>query len=75
MLHFAKKQCCSTTETYTCLACTFHSLVQVYTAGGGAKNKKWLQMRERRLQVPVLASTEAEACYGAALLAARSQAH
>ena len=47
----------------------------MYTAGGGAKNKKWLQMRERRLQVPVQASTEAEACYGAALLAARSQAH
>ena len=41
----------------------FH--VQVYTAGGGARNAKWMA----KLGVPVEASPQAEAAYGAALLA------
>ena len=43
--------------------------VQVYTAGGGAKNAKWMAMRAAKLGVPVEASPQAEAAYGAALLA------
>lgn len=42
---------------------------QVYTAGGGAQNPAWAQMRQRMLGVPVVASPQAEAAYGAALLA------
>jgi sugar (pentulose or hexulose) kinase len=42
---------------------------RVYTAGGGAKNLIWLQMRERLLGIPVLISPQTEAAYGAALLA------
>ena len=44
-------------------------LTQVYTAGGGAKNNTWQQIRQRRLQVLVLAATNTEAAYGTALLA------
>lgn len=44
-------------------------LVQVYTAGGGAQNEVWREMRSRHLQVPVTASAQAEAAYGTALLA------
>lgn len=44
-------------------------MVQVYTAGGGARNPAWAQMRQRMLGVPVVASPQAEAAYGAALLA------
>lgn len=43
--------------------------MQVYTAGGGAKNAKWMAMRAVKLGVPVEASPHAEAAYGAALLA------
>jgi D-ribulokinase len=43
--------------------------VQVYTAGGGAKNAKWMAMRAAKLGIPVEASPQAEAAYGAALLA------
>lgn len=42
--------------------------LQVFTAGGGAKNVKWTQMRAAALGVPVYASPNAEAAYGAALL-------
>ena len=42
---------------------------QVFTAGGGAKNKKWIEMRAAKLGVPVIASFQAEAAYGSALLA------
>ncbi|NJO48363.1 MAG: FGGY-family carbohydrate kinase [Leptolyngbyaceae cyanobacterium RM2_2_4] len=41
----------------------------VYTAGGGAKNKVWGEMRSRHLQVPVLSSVQTEAAYGTARLA------
>ncbi len=44
-------------------------LTQVYTAGGGAKNAAWTQMRSRHLHVPVSASCQMEAAYGSALLA------
>ncbi len=46
-------------------------LTRVYTAGGGAVNTKWSQIRERYLQVPVEASVHQEAAYGSALLAMR----
>ena len=44
-------------------------LSHVYTAGGGAKNAVWGEMRSRHLQVPVLTSAQTEAAYGTALLA------
>ncbi len=44
-------------------------LTQVDTAGGGAKNAAWTQMRSRHLHVPVRASRQTEAAYGSALLA------
>jgi sugar (pentulose or hexulose) kinase len=44
-------------------------LTQVYTAGGGAKNAVWMEMRSRHLGVPVLRSAQTEAAYGTALLA------
>jgi sugar (pentulose or hexulose) kinase len=43
--------------------------VQVYTAGGGAQNAKWMAMRAAKLGVPVEASPQTAAAYGAALLA------
>jgi D-ribulokinase len=44
-------------------------LTTVFTAGGGAKNQVWLQIRQRCLQVPVLMSPQHEAAYGSAILA------
>ncbi|KAL2649262.1 hypothetical protein R1flu_017390 [Riccia fluitans] len=41
----------------------------VKTAGGGAQNVVWQKIRERVLGVPVSASEQTEAAYGAALLA------
>jgi len=41
----------------------------VYTAGGGARNPAWTDIRQRLLGVPVVAAPQAEAAYGAALLA------
>jgi D-ribulokinase len=46
-------------------------LTCVYTAGGGAKNSAWGEIRRRYLQVPVVASVNTEAAYGSALLAMR----
>jgi D-ribulokinase len=43
-------------------------LTTVYTAGGGAQNQVWTQIRQQYLQVPVRAATQREAAYGAALL-------
>ena len=43
--------------------------MQVFTAGGGAKNEKWTQIRAAKLGVPVVNSPQGEAAYGAALLA------
>ena len=46
-----------------------NSLTKVYTAGGGAKNDTWTQIRQRHLSVPIVASVNTEAAYGSALLA------
>ncbi|MDG2992107.1 FGGY-family carbohydrate kinase [Candidatus Synechococcus calcipolaris G9] len=46
-------------------------LIEVYTAGGGAKNETWQQIRQAYLQVPVQRSPHPEAAYGAARLAQR----
>ena len=43
-------------------------LIRVYTAGGGAKNPIWSQIRQRHLGVPVVKSPYSEAAYGTALL-------
>ncbi|KAA8546025.1 hypothetical protein F0562_020524 [Nyssa sinensis] len=42
---------------------------EVFTAGGGAKNEKWIKIRERVLGLPVSRALQTEAAYGAALLA------
>ncbi len=42
---------------------------QVETAGGGSKNKGWLQIRQKALNVSVKRAEFSEACYGSALLA------
>jgi D-ribulokinase len=47
-------------------------LTHVYTAGGGAKNGVWQELRSRHLKVPVARSPQTEAAYGAALLALTS---
>ena len=44
-------------------------LVQVLSAGGGAHNHIWAQIRQRRLGVPVSRATHTGSAYGAALLA------
>lgn len=44
-------------------------LVRVETAGGGAQNPVWTQIRQRRLGVPVARAAHTEAAYGAARLA------
>lgn len=44
-------------------------LTKVYTAGGGANNEKWRYLRELKLKVPVIKSTQTQAAYGTALLA------
>lgn len=46
----------------------------VVTAGGGAKNPAWMQMRQRLLGVPVASAAQGEAAYGAALLGMRGLA-
>lgn len=47
------------------------SLTRVYTAGGGAKNLTWSQIRQRLLKVTVETSVHTAAAYGAAVLAMR----
>ncbi|KAG9136918.1 hypothetical protein Leryth_020001 [Lithospermum erythrorhizon] len=42
---------------------------EVFTAGGGSKNAKWIRIRERVLGLPVCKALQTEAAYGAALLA------
>lgn len=44
-------------------------LTRVYTAGGGAENDTWTEMRRHYLGVPVIRSGNTEAAYGTALLA------
>ena len=47
------------------------NLIRVYTAGGGAKNQVWGEIRKQYLGVPVVSSINTEAAYGSALLAMR----
>ncbi len=47
------------------------ALQKVYTAGGGAQNLIWRDIRQRQLQVPVVSATRIEAAYGSAQLAQR----
>jgi sugar (pentulose or hexulose) kinase len=42
---------------------------RVFTAGGGAVNEAWRQIRERRLGMPVSRAPHTEAAFGAALVA------
>ncbi len=42
----------------------------VYTAGGGAKNTVWQNIRQRNLKIPVTAAKITQAAYGTALMAA-----
>jgi sugar (pentulose or hexulose) kinase len=44
-------------------------LRHVFTAGGGAKNPAWTQIRDRLLGVPVSLAAQTEAAYGTAILA------
>ena len=44
----------------------------VQTAGGGAKNKAWQQIREHQLGIPVTAAPHAAAAYGTAKLAMKN---
>jgi len=44
-------------------------LTEVLTAGGGAANGAWAEMRQKKLGVPASAATNAEAAFGLALLA------
>ncbi|KAI9182150.1 hypothetical protein LWI28_022581 [Acer negundo] len=48
---------------------------EVFTAGGGAKNVKWIRIRERVLGLPVRRAIQTEAAYGAALLALKGAQH
>ena len=42
---------------------------EVWTAGGGAQNPVWMELRARAIGVPVGAARQGEAAYGAAVLA------
>ncbi len=44
-------------------------LRRVETAGGGAQNRVWADIRQRLIGVPVIQATHTQAAYGAALLA------
>ena len=46
-------------------------LRRVISVGGGAKNDAWISIRHRVLGIPVTVAEQAEASYGAALLALR----
>ncbi|MBE9065320.1 FGGY-family carbohydrate kinase [Leptolyngbya cf. ectocarpi LEGE 11479] len=43
---------------------------QVYTAGGGAQNTAWQQLRSQALGIPIVPASHTEAAYGTARLAA-----
>ena len=47
-------------------------LERVFTAGGGAANSMWREMRARKLGVPVVAAADADAASGAAVLAGKA---
>ncbi|MEO0457211.1 MAG: FGGY-family carbohydrate kinase [Cyanobacteria bacterium P01_A01_bin.114] len=47
-------------------------VTQIYTAGGGAKNKTWQAIRSRLLKLPIAAANTTDAAYGSARLAQNS---
>ncbi|XP_042063914.1 D-ribulose kinase [Salvia splendens] len=47
---------------------------EVFTAGGGSRNQKWIAIRQRVLGLPVSQALHTEAAYGAALLAIKGAA-
>lgn len=47
----------------------------VLSAGGGAINQAWQQIRQQKLEVPVSAAKQTAAAYGAAILAAQKYLH
>ena len=61
--------------SYLVLSCqilSYHGCcwtLTVHAAGGGAASSKWMQIRQAKLPVPVIASPQAESAYGAAMLA------
>ena len=62
-------------EGYAALAALgARPLRRVYSCGGGAHNPQWTALRERMLGVPTSLARNADAAYGAALLAARGDA-
>jgi D-ribulokinase len=63
-------------QGYRLLAeCGATPLERVFTAGGGAKNEVWRQIRQRSLQVEVLRSPHDQAAYGTAQLARSRTGH
>jgi len=42
---------------------------KIFTVGGGSKNIKWMQHRDKQLHGQVISAKHSEACYGSALLA------
>ncbi len=46
-------------------------LTAVYSAGGGAKNQVWQEIRQQQLQVPMLVAHQQDAAHGMALIAHR----
>lgn len=46
-----------------------NQVTHIYTAGGGATNHNWTEIRKRYLKVPMLQPLNTEAAYGTALLA------
>ncbi len=44
-------------------------VTKIFTMGGGSQNTVWTQMRQTRLQVPIITPDNTEAAYGAALIA------
>ncbi|MDJ1185063.1 FGGY-family carbohydrate kinase [Roseofilum casamattae] len=47
-------------------------LLQLYSAGGGAKNNQWTKIRQRHLSVPFRSPLHPQAAYGSACLALSS---
>jgi len=42
---------------------------KIYNVGGGSQNEIWTEIRQSRLQIPILSCTNTEAAFGSALLA------
>jgi sugar (pentulose or hexulose) kinase len=44
-------------------------VTRIFNMGGGSQNTVWTQMRQTRLQIPIITPTNTEAAYGSAILA------